>query len=226
MVTERDIQILEWIGRQGAARAEHVMARFHMGRTAAYRRLAELVDYGLLRRERVLYNDGALLVATAEGLRAAGLHQLRPTRIALAQIPHMLSSATLAAQLEPRLEDQKLLTDREHRAAENTTGQPLGSAILGPADNGHRRLHRPDFILTHHGSKDMVAIELELTLKTRTRLERILRGYLRNPNVTAIRYHAPQPVADAVERAARATGAHSILELASLPATTGLRGRP
>ncbi len=64
MLTERDITIAEWIGRQGAVRAEHVMTRFAIGRTAAYRRLHELVDFGLVRRHRLLYNDGGLLTAT------------------------------------------------------------------------------------------------------------------------------------------------------------------
>jgi hypothetical protein len=217
MLTERDLNIVEWIGRQGVARAEHVMTRFGMGRTAAYRRLAHLVDYALLRRHRILYNDGGLLTATAEGLRAAGLHHLRPARIALSQIPHMLLSATLAAQLEPELKEGKLLTDREHRAAENAAGHPLGSAILGPAGNGHSRLHHPDFVLAINGNQRLVAIELELTLKARARLERTLRGYLRNHNVATIRYYAPKPIADAVRRAAGATGSDSILELRRPP---------
>ena len=46
MLTQRDIAITEWVGRQGAVRAEHVMARFSIGRTVAYRRLHELVDFG------------------------------------------------------------------------------------------------------------------------------------------------------------------------------------
>ena len=44
------------------------MTRFSMGRTAAYRRLHELVDYGLIRRYRLLYNDAGLLAATPDGL--------------------------------------------------------------------------------------------------------------------------------------------------------------
>jgi predicted transcriptional regulator len=59
MLTERDMTIVEWIGRQGAARAENVMTRFSIGRTATYRRLHELVEFGLVRRHRLLYNDGA-----------------------------------------------------------------------------------------------------------------------------------------------------------------------
>ena len=43
MLTERDMTITEWIGRQGAVRTEDtVMTRFSIGRTATYRRLHEL----------------------------------------------------------------------------------------------------------------------------------------------------------------------------------------
>lgn len=55
MLTARDREIVKWIGRHGAVRTEHVMMRFSIGRTAAYRRLHELVDYGLVRRHRLLY---------------------------------------------------------------------------------------------------------------------------------------------------------------------------
>ena len=129
MLTSRDREIVNWIGRQGVARAEHVMIRFSIGRTATYRRLHGLVDYGLVCRHRLLYNDGGLLAATAEGLRWAKLDRLRPARISLALVPHMIASAALAAELEPRLVHETLLTDREHRAAENAAGRPLASAL-------------------------------------------------------------------------------------------------
>jgi hypothetical protein len=181
MPTERDMTT---IGRQGAARAEHVMTRFSIGRTATYRRLHELVEFGLLRRHRLLYPDGGLFTATAEGLRCTGLDRLTPARISLVPVPHMIASAALAAELEPQLHDGTLLSDREHRAAENAAGEPIASAIIGSHENGHQGLHRPDFALVRRDSDEVVAVEVELTLKNRTRLERILRGYLRNQNVT------------------------------------------
>ncbi|MEO8966690.1 MAG: hypothetical protein ABI355_03800 [Solirubrobacteraceae bacterium] len=219
MLTERDIMIAEWIGRQGAVRAEHVMTRFSIGRTATYRRLHELVDFGLVRRHRLLYNDGGLLTATAEGLRCAGLDRLAPARISLALVPHMIASAALAAELEPRLAEQTLLSDREHRAAENASGEPIASAIVGRHRDGREGLHRPDFALIARDGQRVIAVEVELTLKNRTRLERILRGYLRNQNVSVVRYHTAEPIADAVRRAARAVGADAIVELAPLPLT-------
>jgi hypothetical protein len=219
MLTERDVTIAEWIGRQGAVRAEHVMTRFSIGRTATYRRLHELVDSGLVRRHRLLYNDGGLLTATAKGLRCAGLDRLTPARISLALVPHMIASAALAAEVEPRLAEQTLLSDREHRAAENAAGQPIASAIIGRQSDGREGLHRPDFALIAQDGPRVTAVEVELTLKNRSRLERILRGYLRNHNVSVVRYHAAEPIADAVRRAARAVGADGIIEFAALPST-------
>ncbi|MGA8337860.1 MAG: hypothetical protein WB761_24215 [Solirubrobacteraceae bacterium] len=213
MLTSRDREIVNWIGRQGVVRAEHVMVRFSIGRTASYRRLHVLVDYGLVRRHRLLYNDGGLLTATAEGLRWAELDQL--PRISLALVPHMIASAALAAELEPRLVHETLLSDREHRAAENAAGQPLASAILAP---DRARLHRPDFALV--GIDWVVAIEIELTLKTRARLERILRGYLRNRDLASVRYYAAPRIGEAVRRAAQAVGADRLLEVVPLPPTT------
>ena len=128
-------------------------------------------------------------------------------------------SAALATELEPQLYDGTLLSDREHRAAENAAGEPIASAIVGSHQNGHQGLHRPDFALVRRESDEVVAVEVELTLKNRTRLERILRGYLRNHNVTVVRYHAAPPIADAVQRVARAVGAEAIVELAPLPST-------
>jgi hypothetical protein len=47
----------------------------------------------------------------------------------------------------------------------------------------------PDFVLIDD-KESVMAIEVELTLKERARLERILRGYVRNRNVDAIRHYA------------------------------------
>jgi len=133
--------------------------------------------------------------------------------------------AALAAELEPQLHDGTLLSDREHRAAENAAGEPIASAIIGSPQNGHKGLHRPDFALVRGDGDKVIAVEVELTLKSRTRLERILRGYLRNQNVAVVRYHADPPIAESVRRAARAVGADAMLELAPLPSTGVTRNR-
>ena len=88
MLTDRDRAVVEWIGRLGAAGAADVMARFGMGRTAAYRRLAALVDAGLLASERLLYGQPALYVATRDGLAWARLERLDPCRVGVGSARH------------------------------------------------------------------------------------------------------------------------------------------
>ena len=73
MHTEKDGEIVAWVGRIGAAGAEHVMERSAMGRSWAYARLGHLVGGGLLERCMLLYRRPGLYLATAEGLRWQGL---------------------------------------------------------------------------------------------------------------------------------------------------------
>ncbi len=139
----------------------------------------------------------------------------------------MIASAALAAELEPRLVHETLLSDREHRAAENAAQRPLASGVLSSDRPGGPRLHRPDFALIGAENEWVVAIEIELTLKTRTRLERILRGYVRNRNLSAVRYYAAPQIGEAVRRASRAVGAGRLLEIVPLlPTTTSTTREP
>lgn len=98
---------------------------------------------------------------------------------------------------------------------------------MGRQSDGRDGLHRPDFALIARKGDRVTAVEIELTLKNKTRLERVLRGYLRNQNVSVVRYHTAPPIGHAVLRAARAVGAEAILELAPLPSrgTSMIRSR-
>jgi hypothetical protein len=78
----------------------------------------------------------------------------------------MIASAAFAAELEPLRVDEQLLSDGEHRAAENATGEPIASAIIAAHRDGHDALHRPDFALVKRDRGEVVAVEIELTLKT------------------------------------------------------------
>jgi hypothetical protein len=64
MQTEKDAEIVGWVGRIGAAGAEHLMAQFGMGRSWAYHRLNVLVPDGLLEQKTLLYRTPGLYVAS------------------------------------------------------------------------------------------------------------------------------------------------------------------
>jgi hypothetical protein len=68
VVTDRDRSVGAWVAVIGGVSAQDVMARFGVGRTVGYRRLAALVEFGLLVRVRLVYGQPALYVATREGV--------------------------------------------------------------------------------------------------------------------------------------------------------------
>jgi hypothetical protein len=102
VVTDRDRVVVAWVSDIGAVSAQDVMARFGVGRTAGYRRLARLVEQGLLVRSRLVYGQPALYVATGEGLAWAGLSQLDPAMVGVSTTRHWALCARLAVVLEPR----------------------------------------------------------------------------------------------------------------------------
>lgn len=118
MQTERDSQIVGWIGGLGAAGAEHVMARFGMGRSWAYGRLRLLVRDGLLAQHRVLYGRPGLYVATRPGLRWRGQGGLGVYRVAPGAFEHAWQVAGVAVALAGGLPSWRVLSDREIRWSE------------------------------------------------------------------------------------------------------------
>jgi hypothetical protein len=121
------------------------MARFGMGRTVGYRRLAALVDDGLLTRARLVYGQPALDVATRDGLAWAALSQLEPVHLRVATVRHWALCARLAVVLE-RSDGCEVWGEARLRAGEREAGRPVASAQLGMLPDGRPRL-RPDLVL-------------------------------------------------------------------------------
>src|SRR4051812_28611108 len=102
------------------------MARFGVGRTVGYRRLAALVDHRLLLRARLVYGQRALYTATTAGVAFAGLGELDPARVNEATVRHWALCARLAVLLEQR-EGCEVWGEPRLRAAERQAGQPIAS---------------------------------------------------------------------------------------------------
>ena len=220
MLTERDRAVVEWIGRLGAAGAADVMARFGMGRTATYRRLAALVDAGLLAAERLLYGQPALYLATREGLQWARLARLDPCRVGVASARHFALCARLAVVLERTEPDCRVWSEREVRVAELDAVGAVASAELGRLPDGRPRLRRADLVLMScDEARRPVAVEGELAVKWARRLEAICRAWARCRLVDHVRYYASPAAARAVARAVERVQAHDVIEIYSLDET-------
>jgi hypothetical protein len=220
MQTEKDAEIVGWVGRVGAAGADHVMARFGMGRSWAYARLSCLVRDGLLAQRTLLYRTPGLYVATAEGLRWRGLQRLGCYRVSPGGFEHARQVASAAVALHQGFPDWELLGEREIRVHENDSDELLASAIVGELPGRRPALHRPDLALIAPSGR-VLSIEIELSVKAPRRLQAICRGYARARHVSHVYYLAAPPAARALARAVAETRSHeriTVLALAEVDA--------
>jgi hypothetical protein len=199
MQTEKDAEIVGWVGRVGAAGAEHVMARFGMGRSWAYHRLNALVRDGLLEQKTLLYRKPGLYVASSEGLRWCGLQRLGVYRVGPGGFQHAQQVATVAVALHAGFPGCEVVSEREIRAAETDRGDLVASVRVGELPSGRPALHRPDLAVISPDGR-VVAVEVELSVKAPRRLAGICRGYARARYIDRAYYLATPAAARAVGR--------------------------
>ena len=216
----RDWQIVRWVARMGAVTLAQLRARFELGRTVAYRRVAACAAMGLLERVETLRGQPALIRATRRGLRFAGV-QLRVAQVRPELVGHWIACGDVALALEAEFGPGAVVSEREIRALEADEGQPVASAVVGERPDGSEILHRADLAVRPDGH--WLAVEVELTPKAPERLEAIVRAWRRARWLAGARYYAwPGAVATGVERAIARTHADGRVELRGLPAPARL----
>jgi len=160
------------------ATAAQLAQALGMSLDAARRRLRVLGRLGLVRASRPWAGRPAVYAATRAGAGAAGLG-LGPARVRLGTLRHDLRVGELAVALLRATPGARWVSEREIRrqaAEEGLAGGP----------------HVPDgLLLLPDGTR--VAVELELTPKTRRHLLRILRFYARSRAYDRVRYLTPDP---------------------------------
>ncbi|HEX4114352.1 MAG TPA: hypothetical protein VHY18_00580 [Solirubrobacteraceae bacterium] len=205
MQTDRDAQIVGWIGGLGAASAEHVMYRFGMCRSVAYERLNSLSKDRLLEHRAVLFGRPGMYSATNAGLRWRGLDRLGVYKVSPGGFEHAWQVAEAAVELYVRLPGWQLLSERELRAIEADSGELYASVQVG-SNAGQPRVHRPDLVLVSPSAR-VLAVEVEMSVKSASRLAEISRGWARARHIDRVYYLAASAPARAVKRAVRAASA-------------------
>lgn len=193
-ITERDLDVLEFLTRYGGATAEQVRREFFGGSLkAAYRRLKALSERGVVSGERVFYKLPGVYRVTEPGARLAEV-DLPPPNNDLSRLHHTLEMVELSWALRSgeissrvngpeapggerpgeRVESvEEWITERELRRdklierREKETGRMLKKGRMG---------RTPDGIMILEGGKEL-AVELELTPKRAASYHRIFSDY-------------------------------------------------
>jgi hypothetical protein len=222
-LSPEQLALLRWTVRLGAVTAEAAAAHGNWTLASARARLLAAERAGLLCSRRLLTDRPALYTATRTGLRASGLRGLEPCRISVANAPHAIECARVAAALEHAYPDHPVMGERELRRDERESGTPLASASLGSGPGGGTLLHRPDIVLWPQSPSTSerlpVAVEVELTIKAPRRLLEICRAWARCRCVAGTLYlvapDVQRPLARALERA-QASGRIAVVALEAL----------
>ena len=145
-----------------------------VGKTACYVRLKKLVDGGYLTRERILHGQARIHKLTKKGMLACGDAILPLKYVNLGTFRHDFKLIDLALMLE-RETGGSFMPDRRIRHDEGLSG--VGQ--LG---------HIADGFLTI-GQDKPIAVELELSVKSRARINSIINGYGGNLAVKEVWYY-------------------------------------
>jgi DNA-binding MarR family transcriptional regulator len=222
-LTDRDAELLEFLAEHRLALSTHVAVLLGTSTPAATARLNRLAEAGLLKRQLLLPGEPRSYQITKNGL-AVVRSSLPTPRGDVRAYEHDVGVAWLwlAARggtfgpLEQILAERRL---RSYDGSRESGAEPLGVRLGGFGPHGREKLHYPDLILrTADGRR--VALELELTPKSRTRLETILAGYGADPRFDGVVYLVDRPgVARAVQATTRRLGISDLVHIQRVRST-------
>lgn len=164
-LTERDLALLRWINGHGFVTVRQAADWMGTCVQAGYRRLGLLHRGGFIERHRVFHGAERAHWPTDLGQTASGDGLSRLVGISPATYRH-----------------NQMLVDLAQAVADKTGGHFTPERRLRhekAIDGLDREGHVPDGLI-QLGNKKPIAIELELTIKSRRRLEAIVDGYLRS----------------------------------------------
>lgn len=155
--TERDGELLRFIGEQYAITVPQLASLLRCSERNVRFLRQRWLGAGWVHSHPLRWRGPALLWLTGSGIRACGspYRSWRP-------------NAALAAHIEA-VTDVRLLLDRELGLGRWSCERALAQAF---PSRSAQRPHLPDAILEHGGER--IAVEVELTLKSRARLQAIV----------------------------------------------------
>lgn len=189
----RDLEVLAWLGEQYGARADQLEQVLGCGERTVQRVLARLREAGLVTTRRLIVGEPAWVIPTSAGLRVNG-QGFAVWQPRLALLAHVAAVNDVRLHVQSRSPVSEWVPERvlarERRASE----------------------HLPDGLVVTDGQR--VAIEVELTVKSRRRVTAILDELAQRFDAV-VYFCAPGPQRQLSELAE--SGRWAMLDLRALP---------
>jgi len=172
LLRARDLEVLGWVCEQYGARIDHLEGLLGSGPRTVQRVLGRLREAGLIDTRRVLVGESAWVIPTRPGLRAAG-QGFGVWHLRLGSLAHVAAVNDVRLHIAERSPESEWVPERV-LSKERASGEHLVDAV----------------VITGDGQR--VAIEVELTVKSRPRVRSILDEVARRYD-TVLYFCAPGP---------------------------------
>lgn len=198
-LTERDLQVLRWIGEQTAARADqiaHLLAQQagpgiqtpgQLSESATRVWRTRMKALGAVKEARGFHNEPSYLWLTGKGLRLAGL-DFKPLEPALTSFKHLYWCNEVRLFIAARRPEARWISERELRSEH--------------AQASREKRQVPDIpdalVETRNG---VAAVEVELTDKQHSRLTRLVRRRANDQRYYTVWYFCSEETHERVARA-------------------------
>jgi hypothetical protein len=222
-LTDHDLELLAFLAEHRLALPRHAAVLLGTSAQAATARLNRLAKAGLLTARPAFPGEARSYQITRSGLAHIASNLPTP-RVDVRMYEHDVGVAWLwlAARNGAFGPLQELIPERRLRSLDggrDPDAEPLAVRLGGFGPHGKERLHYPDLVLRSADGR-CVALELELTSKSRTRLEAILAGYGADPRFNGVVYLVDRPaVARSVQAAARRVGIRDLVHIQRIRST-------
>lgn len=186
-LTERDIEIMKFINEFGFCEMPHIENRFDIKKPRSYQIIKRLIDAELINHRRVFYGRHGMLYLSRQGAAYSDLPSIKstPKDIYIHQV------LVLNIHLQLREEYPNAIWVSERRIIHDKFMKGISKD-----DN-----HLPDGILILPDLKQ-IAIEVELSMKSKKRLEDILWDYKLHTYIKEAWYYCSPDVAGKVAKVA------------------------
>lgn len=197
-LTERDVEILRFINEFGFCEITHLERKFRLKKSRCYQVVQRLIKANLLKHARIFHGRNGVFYVTKQGANFTDLPILK--NIPKDNYDHQLTVLNLYLKLSERLLDATWLSERRIRREKSL--YCVGREIK----------HLCDGILVFPDDKK-VAIEVELTMKSKERLQDIILGYVLHKHIKEVWYFCSD---ETIERVSKAAGKWPHIQISSL----------
>ena len=187
-LTQRDMEIMRFINEFGFCEITQIEKRFGLKKPRSYQIMQRLTKENLIKHERVFHGKHGIFYLTRQGANYTDLPALK--NIPKDNYTHQLTVIEIHLQLMHLFPGSMWLSERRIKRDKSAYSV------------GHKSDHLADGVLILPDEKH-IAIEIELTMKTKKRIEDIIVAYILHHRLKEVWYFCSPVIIERVRKAAR-----------------------